>query len=551
MPHLGRETREARDRLLNPEEAGLRGEPAAPPGAPYQIGRLLGQGGMGRVYQAEDSTLGRTVAVKVLRPELVDDEGARERFLREARVLGRLEHPGALPVHSVGRLPDYGPFYAMKLVSGETMGKMIERAAARGRPRRDDIARLVHVYDDVCQTIAYAHSHGIVHRDLKPENVMVDDFGVVLVLDWGLAKDMGEVGSASDPKLTRDGAVIGTPAYMAPEQARGDTAAVDLHTDVFALGSILYEMLTGDVPFSAPTPWELIREVQHTEPRSPSAVNGRAPRALSAICMKALSKDPARRYPSAKELAADVRRYLDNQPVSAYRASLLERAGKWVARHPAASAAVLTAVVLTLVLSGLVAVRREARKVRLQEQADREHLLAELEAARFGEEVQGLLNQMQAASQAAQRVQDEIGRVRYDAGEGPVTAEERQKLKELTVAREVHVRMMVGLAVTLRERLATAPEGALDADANLMALMRSALLQYMGDLMTDGRPMEAHVVAWRQLHGESVSGWADAEVTALRDLLSEAEEAMREEMGAGFEPPDWSRYDFHAMPLGE
>ena len=549
LPSAGKDTREAFGRLMGSGGEDRQGESAGAVEVPYQVGRLLGQGGMGRVFSAEDSSLDRTVAVKVLRPELADDEGARERFLREAKVLGRLEHPGAVPVHAAGWLPDHGPFYAMKLLSGETLGKMIERAAQRGRPHRDDIARLVHVFDSVCQTIAYAHAHGIVHRDLKPENVMVDDFGVVLVLDWGLAKDMREAGTATDPKLTRDGAVIGTPAYMAPEQARGDTAAVDLRTDVFALGSILYEILTGLLPFTASTPMELIREVQHAEPHAPCAANRRAPRALSAICMKALSKDPDRRYPSAKELAEDVRRYLDDLPVTAYRASALERAGNWVARHPAASAAAATAVILLMVLAGLVTVRREARKVRLQEQEDRDRLVAELEAARSREEVQSLLNQLQAASRAAQRVQGEIARARQAGGAD--TAEARQNLMELAVAREVHLRMMVGLAVLFRARLAAAPAGALSPDDDPMALMRSAVLQYVGDLTSDGRPMEAHVVAWRQLRGGGVPGWTDAEVAALQALLTDAEEAMRERLGEAFEPPDWSRYDFHEMPAGE
>ena len=249
----------------------------------YRIVRELARGGMGVVYEAEDLALRRRVAVKVLASELASAEAAA-RMLEEARVLGQLEHPGIVPLHDCGTLPDGRVFYVMKLVRGRTLS---EGAGLR---------RLL----GVCEAVAFAHARGIVHRDLKPSNVMVDEFGEVLVMDWGVG-------------------VAGTRGFMPPEQERGE--AVGATADVFALGVMLRAIVPPPIP-----------------------------RRLAAIVAKSTAADPPARYPSARELAADIARYLDGEPIAAYRESALERAGVWLARNRALVAVVGGYLVMRLLV---------------------------------------------------------------------------------------------------------------------------------------------------------------------------------------------------------
>jgi serine/threonine-protein kinase len=265
-------------------------------GTKYELVQKVGHGGMGTVYEAHDRDLDRSVALKVLNAALADSP-ARERLLQEAHILARLEHPSIVPVHDVGVLPDGRPYYAMKLVRGRRLDDL---------PADLPLAERLRTFEQICQAVAFAHAHGIIHRDLKPPNVMVGGFGEVLVMDWGVArlraaveKAAGEEGTAAD--TTAHGTVVGTPGYMAPEQARGDVARIGVRSDVYALGGILYFLLTRQVPA------EPVRR------RDPSV-----PRPVDAICRKALAPDPDDRYAGAAELAADVARYLAGARVTAY-----------------------------------------------------------------------------------------------------------------------------------------------------------------------------------------------------------------------------------------
>jgi serine/threonine protein kinase len=296
-------------------------------GTRYEVRGEIARGGMGVVYAAHDRDLGRDVAVKVIAPEHADPDVA-SRLLREARIIARLEHPGIVPVHDVGTLPDGRVYYAMKLVSG----KRLDDIAREGRPLRERLRLFLRL----CEPVAFAHAHGVIHRDLKPENVMVGPFGEVLVMDWGVAKQRGEAeltpgapagaGSAAAAAAgdTAHGTVLGTPAYMAPEQARGEVDRVDARADVHALGGVLHFLLTGRAPGRSPADPSAVTRTWAGRP----APNGggrpfaEAPRdvpaALQAVCRKALAPDPAGRYGRVEDLAADVSRFLEGEPVGAY-----------------------------------------------------------------------------------------------------------------------------------------------------------------------------------------------------------------------------------------
>jgi serine/threonine-protein kinase len=267
--------------LSPPDQATDEGRPRqadtlpAPDAAGHALFERIGVGGMGEVYRCGDEALGRDLAIKVLRADLRGDADAEERFLREARLTGSLQHPGVVPVHHLGRLADGRPCYTMKLVRGRTLAELL-RQEAEGPER---LPRLLAVVEKMCQAVAYAHSRGVIHRDLKPSNVMVGEFGEVQVMDWGLAKELacaepvtpsGEatqdvetVGRVEEAAgLSRAGAALGTPAYMPPEQAAGDWDIVDERADIFALGAILCEALTGRPPYHGSNRDDLLRRAR-------------------------------------------------------------------------------------------------------------------------------------------------------------------------------------------------------------------------------------------------------------------------------------------------
>jgi eukaryotic-like serine/threonine-protein kinase len=282
-------------------------------GTRYELVSVLGRGGMGVVYLARDSALDREVALKVVdRPSA--DEETIDRLAREARILARLEHPGIVPVHDFGQLPDGRLFYAMKRVRGDRLDRWITDG--------HDLAERLSVFLRVCEAVAFAHAHGVIHRDVKPENIMVGEFGEVLVLDWGVAADVGrdsrfgirdsDSRSDSEPR-----AIVGTVGYMAPEQARGD-ANVDHRADVFALGALLATM-------ASVTP-------------------------LAAIARKARSADPAARYQDVQALAADVSRFLAGLAVEAHRERLIDRLARVGRRYRVPILLVLTYLVVRVLM---------------------------------------------------------------------------------------------------------------------------------------------------------------------------------------------------------
>ncbi len=317
----------------------------------YLIGETLGEGGMAVVYQATDIELQRPVAVKRLRTEYAVQKEIRQRFFAEAEILAGLDHPGTTPVFGAGLLPDGDPFYAMKKVHGRTLFELLDERSEDDLRDRGSMAHFIEIFIRACQAVAAAHDQGVIHRDLKPANIMVDDLGVVYVMDWGLAKRLveDEDGNQSDSQRTRLGTVMGTPAYMSPEQASGHGATSDRQTDVFSLGVMLYEILTGVNPFRGTSAVESMKGIMYHEPDPPRTRNPRIDRTISAITMKALDKDPFRRYRSAHELAEDVRRYREYLPVSAIEPTRMEKLANLARRRPKLATVLATLAVVLMI----------------------------------------------------------------------------------------------------------------------------------------------------------------------------------------------------------
>ncbi len=288
----------------------------------------IGLGGMGEVYRARDLVLGRYVALKVMRSEVGDGPAMVARFYREAQAAARLRHPHIVPIHAIGRWDDRCCF-TMPLFPDGSLDKH------KGR-YPDDARAAVALVEKVARAVQAAHEAGIIHRDLKPANILLDERGEPLVADFGLAKFSGEQG-----ELTQSGDQLGTPAYMAPEQAAGHSAAVTAVSDVWSLGVILFELLTGQRPFPGKNHDEVARLVRTAEPLRPRTVRPGLPRDLEAVLLQCLEKKPARRYRSAGALADDLGRWLRGEPVLARTPSLPRRCGRIVRRHPRLSAAAL------------------------------------------------------------------------------------------------------------------------------------------------------------------------------------------------------------------
>jgi eukaryotic-like serine/threonine-protein kinase len=373
----------------------------------YEILAELGRGNMGVVYKARQINLNRLVALKMVRVGAHAGRTELKRFMAEAQVVAGLQHPNFVQVYQIG-VQNGLPFFSMELIEG---GNLKDKLAGKPLPPRD-AARLICT---LAQAMGYAHRNGIVHRDLKPANILLCQAGsretrilrlrdadpravnlsMPKITDFGLAKQLQQDGGQ-----TESGMVMGTPNYMAPEQAEGRSHAVGPPADVYALGAILYELFTGHPPYNSASPAETILQIFRAEPIPPSRLQAQVPRDLETICMKCLQKDPRRRYVNAQQLADDLERYLASEPISARPASVLERSWKWMRRHPAMATLTGCAILALASLAGLslahqidlqarlVQARAEERRARLAEEA----ASARTRTAELRSQVKELLN---------------------------------------------------------------------------------------------------------------------------------------------------------------
>src|SRR5271165_6098558 len=290
---------------------------------------------MGVVWKARQSTLNREVALKMIRAGTLASPDEVARFLREAEAAANLQHPNIVAIHEVGEY-DGQHYFSMDLVDGRDLGAL----AAEGPLAPQRAARYVKI---IAEAIHFAHQRGTLHRDLKPQNVLIDAADQPRITDFGLAKLMKD-----DSRLTQSGVVMGSPSYMPPEQAAGRTGDIGPASDVYSLGAMLYELLTGQPPFRGATAMATLRDVMESEPAAPRRLKADIPPDLETICLKCLEKSPAARYPTARALSEELDRFLKGEPIQARPASAVRKAVSWVRRRPGVLAALATLAIVTL-----------------------------------------------------------------------------------------------------------------------------------------------------------------------------------------------------------
>ena len=353
---------------------------AESPNEQFKILRSHAKGGLGEVFVALDQDLNREVALKEIKSKFSDDQESRERFVREAEITGGLEHPGIVPVYASGHFADGRPFYVMRFIRGESLQNAVEALhdESSTNVRQKILLRLLRRLVDACNAIAYAHSRGIIHRDIKPSNIMLGKHGETLVVDWGVARAVGRQEESSenldeqtirpgtgDASSTVVGSAIGTPAYMSPEQAKGDLDAMGPASDVYSLGATLYCILCNTAPFTRGKLDSILKQVQEGDFRAPSDVTPHVPPALEAICLRAMATEMDDRYGSALALADDIENFLTDMPVTCYRDPWLTRLTRTIRQNQAMSAFVAALVIAALVGLGLFSNLERAQNVKL------------------------------------------------------------------------------------------------------------------------------------------------------------------------------------------
>jgi serine/threonine protein kinase len=431
-------------------------------GSRFRILRPHAKGGLGQISVALDQELDRPVALKEIQDRHADDLFSRARFVQEAEITGKLQHPGIIPVYGLGHDASGRPFYAMRFIHGDSLSEAITAFHCDQALKRDSVARctrlreLLRRFTDVCNAIAYAHSRGVLHRDLKPGNIMLGPFGETLLVDWGLAKLLEPATSSKpapeirEPSLPIEGTVhlsglsgqradtvagslVGTPAYASPEQVSGRLDLLGPASDVYGLGATLYALLTGRPPVESTDLETVLRQVRRGEIPPPRSVEPAIPRALEAICQKAMALEPADRYPSARALAADVTRWLDDAPVSAYVEPVSVRAGRWIRRHQRLVSSAVAAAMVGLVAMAIA----YSRESRINHKLDQ--TITQLKIARVKDQMSNILDQFQGSDQDVDRFAVRLEELaRLDRGK---VAQQKQALGDhlvQAVGRMVH-----------------------------------------------------------------------------------------------------------------
>lgn len=448
----------------------------------YDLIQVLAQGGMGVVYKARQRRLNRVVAVKMILAGKLASAEMVQRFYTEAESAARLDHPGIVPIYEVGEV-DGRHFFSMGYVEGESLAA---RIAAAPLPSREAAV----ILKKVAEAVEYAHRQGVLHRDLKPANILLDKSEHPKVTDFGLAKR-----TEDDQGLTQSGQILGTPGFMPPEQAAGQMDRIGPAADVYALGAVLYAMLTGRPPFQAASILETLKQVIEQEPAAPRQLNPAIDHDLETICLKCLQKSPERRYASAAELADDLARYLRNEPIRARRACCWERTIRWIWRKPAAAALVAVSIIAFSLLPILVSAVASLRAAQATAQAQRTQLDLVIKTAEAKE------TQLRAAREAAQ------------AREALLKA-----TQETAATHEYYSRVN-----RLRERSTTAPPGwtwdtlaDLAHAAQLPSAKRelSALRSYAAAALRNFDLREKHIVA-RNIDSQALAFSPDGKVLAV------------------------------------